>query len=76
MQLRQLRAPSDVELDLLGDARQPLASSKFGSLIEGVAAELASGLRPTQLPGNVGDGMELVVRWLNSKSSEELEGFQ
>ena len=74
-QLVQMRAPSDVELELLEDGAQPLGASRFGAALQAVASELVAGLRPTQLPGNVADGMELVVRWLNGQSSGALDGW-
>ena len=68
--------PSDLELKMLEDTSQPLATSRFGAALDHVAANLSAGMQPVDLPGRtVADGMEVVVGWLNSLSDDALAGW-
>ena len=68
--------PSDLELELLDDMAQPLATSRFGAALEQVTANLSAGMQPVDQPGrSVADGMEVVARWLNSLPEDALAGW-
>lgn len=74
--LLQLGTPSDLELELLDDMAQPLATSRFGAALEQATANLSAGMQPVDQPGrSVADGMEVVVRWLNSLPEDALAGW-
>lgn len=72
----QLDTPSDLDLELLSDESQPLATTSFGAALEQMVVHLSQGLEPVQMgQQSLADGIEIIVRWLNSLQGDALAGW-
>ena len=71
-----LGAPTEVDLELISDASQPLSASRFGSALRQAASNISSDLLPAHFLGQGAVGaMDVIVRWLNSQSKADLAGW-
>ncbi|KAL3902237.1 MAG: hypothetical protein SGPRY_012156 [Prymnesium sp.] len=74
--LMMLDAPSELELELLQDATQPLDASGFGGALAEIAVNLSTHMQPLQMgKQSTAEHMEMVARWLNSLQRDVLASY-